>query len=120
VRTCPLVRLPRITLPVSEHALCSSGRTADRARFIRSAALVITVAFANGEFFYCSGSISLFIMSDLRPTMIGVNSTFIVLSLTAIGCRMGKKVALLRSFGWHDGECLQVFYTPIEIRLKKE
>ncbi|KAF1940959.1 hypothetical protein EJ02DRAFT_348877 [Clathrospora elynae] len=41
-------------------------------------------------------------MSDLRPATVGVNSTLIVLSLAAISCRVGRKMTLVRSFGWHD------------------
>lgn len=42
-------------------------------------------------------------MSDLRPVMVGVNSALIVLSVAAISCRVGRRITLVRSFGWHDG-----------------
>lgn len=46
------------------------------------------------------------IMSDLRPVVLVVNSVLIVLSLAAISCRIGRRIFLVRSFGWHDGELL--------------
>jgi hypothetical protein len=42
-------------------------------------------------------------MSDLRPATIAVNLTLIVLTSLAISCRIGRKVKMLSTFGWHDG-----------------
>src|SRR3954453_7524629 len=41
---------------------------------------------------------------DLRPLVIGVNSTLILMSILAVGCRVGKKIRVLNSFSWHDSE----------------
>ncbi|CAO2658627.1 Nn.00g063500.m01.CDS01 [Neocucurbitaria sp. VM-36] len=41
-------------------------------------------------------------MRDLRPAIIGVNSALMSLSLAAISCRIGRRIFLVRSFGWHD------------------
>lgn len=41
---------------------------------------------------------------DLRPAIIGVNTTFIFLTLAAIGCRVARKFRMLSSFSWHDGK----------------
>lgn len=43
-------------------------------------------------------------MGDLRPAVVATNSVLIVLSLSAIACRVGRKVLLQRPFSWHDGE----------------
>lgn len=43
-------------------------------------------------------------MPDLRPAIIAVNSTMMVLSLAAIACRVGRRIFLVRSFSWHDCE----------------
>ncbi|KAF2032012.1 hypothetical protein EK21DRAFT_38687, partial [Setomelanomma holmii] len=39
---------------------------------------------------------------DLRSALIVTNVVLIVLSLTAIACRVGRKVLLKRPFSWHD------------------
>ncbi|KAI2485337.1 hypothetical protein Ptr902_04277 [Pyrenophora tritici-repentis] len=39
---------------------------------------------------------------DLRPLVIGVNTTLILLSILAVGCRLGRKIKVLNSFSWHD------------------
>ncbi|KAF1849805.1 uncharacterized protein K460DRAFT_372224 [Cucurbitaria berberidis CBS 394.84] len=41
-------------------------------------------------------------MSGLRPAIFAVNSALIILSLAAICCRVGGRIFLVRSFGWHD------------------
>ncbi|RYN69268.1 hypothetical protein AA0117_g10963 [Alternaria alternata] len=41
-------------------------------------------------------------MSDLRATTISVNLTLICLTSLAISCRIGRKLRILSSFGWHD------------------
>jgi hypothetical protein len=43
-------------------------------------------------------------MGDLKPAILGMNVVLIVLSLGAITCRVGRRVFLVRSFSWHDGE----------------
>ena len=43
-------------------------------------------------------------MGDLRPAIVATNVVLIVLSLAAIACRVGRRVFLVRSFSWHDGE----------------
>jgi hypothetical protein len=48
-------------------------------------------------------------MGDLRPAVVATNSALIVLSLSAISCRVGRKVLLKRPFSWHDGE-LDLFH----------
>jgi hypothetical protein len=50
---------------------------------------------------------------DLRPVMIGVNSTLIVLSLAAISCRVWRKMTLGRGFGSHDGKSHQLYPTVV-------
>lgn len=48
-------------------------------------------------------------MGDLRPTIIAINSVLILLSISAIGCRVGRRIILVGSFGWHDGKGLVQF-----------
>ena len=45
---------------------------------------------------------------DLRPLVIGVNTTLILMSVLAVGCRIGRKIRVLKSFSWHDGEFIMV------------
>ena len=47
---------------------------------------------------------------DLRPLVIGVNTTLILLSILAVGCRVGRKIKVLNSFSWHDGELILTFF----------
>jgi hypothetical protein len=54
------------------------------------------------------------IMSDLRPATIAVNLTLIVLTSLAISCRIGRKVKILSTFGWHDG-----MFSPLIVSLIK-
>ncbi|EMD96498.1 hypothetical protein COCC4DRAFT_150086 [Bipolaris maydis ATCC 48331] len=42
-------------------------------------------------------------MSDnLKPAIIGVNITLILLTLLAISCRVGRRFRMMSSFSWHD------------------
>jgi hypothetical protein len=43
-------------------------------------------------------------MGDLRTAILATNAVLVVLSSTAIACRVGRRVFLVRSFSWHDGE----------------
>lgn len=59
-------------------------------------------------------------MGDLRPAILATNSLLIVLSSAAIACRMGRRIFLVRSFSWHDGElchpcfkCRILIYTAL-------
>ncbi|RMZ66245.1 integral membrane [Pyrenophora seminiperda CCB06] len=44
-----------------------------------------------------------YLNEDLRPLVIGVNTTLILMSILAVGCRVGRKIRVLNSFSWHDG-----------------
>lgn len=52
----------------------------------------------------CSAFNLLIMSDDLRATTISVNLTLIVLTSLAISCRIGRKLRILSSFGWHDGK----------------
>jgi hypothetical protein len=41
---------------------------------------------------------------DIRPGILVTNALLIALTLAAIACRVGRRVFLVRSFSWHDGE----------------
>lgn len=45
-------------------------------------------------------------MGDFRPAILATNSLLVVLSTAAIACRVGRRVFLVRSFSWHDGELI--------------
>ena len=55
------------------------------------------------------------IMSDLRAPTVAVNLTLIVLTSLAISCRVGRKIKIMSSFGWHDGELSLLLPTRIII-----
>lgn len=46
------------------------------------------------------------IMGDLRPAILALNAVLIVSSAAAIACRVGRRLSLVASFSWHDGELL--------------
>lgn len=43
-------------------------------------------------------------MGDLKAAILATNAVLMVMSSTAIACRIGRRVFLVRSFSWHDGE----------------
>jgi hypothetical protein len=43
-------------------------------------------------------------MGNLKTAIIATNAVLIALSSAAIACRIGRRVFLVRSFSWHDGE----------------
>jgi hypothetical protein len=43
-------------------------------------------------------------MGDFKIAILATNVVLVVLSLAAIACRVGRRVFLVRSFSWHDGE----------------
>ncbi|KAH8730206.1 hypothetical protein GQ44DRAFT_823543 [Phaeosphaeriaceae sp. PMI808] len=41
-------------------------------------------------------------MEDIRPAILASNAVLVLLSLMAIGCRVGRRLFLVGSFSWHD------------------
>jgi hypothetical protein len=41
---------------------------------------------------------------NIKPAILATNAVLIVLSSAAIACRIGRRIFLVRSFSWHDGE----------------
>jgi hypothetical protein len=43
-------------------------------------------------------------MGDLKLAILATNLVLVASTLAAITCRVGRRVFLVRSFSWHDGE----------------